>query len=215
MKIGYARVSTLEQNLRLQIDALKKAGCDKIYADTGVKGNAVIKPQLEELLNYAREGDTLVIWKLDRLSRSLPDLIACVRGIEKRGLEFQSLTEKLETGSPAGRLFFHVMGSLAEFERDIIEQRTREGMQAAKAAGVKMGRPNKLKDEQWQNILEMKSKGVPIAKIASVSGMTRQAIYYRLRQLQDAESNAIEVEDHAKSDNQIDLEEYLGSTNQC
>src|SRR4051794_22018599 len=115
MMIGYARVSTLEQHLDLQLDALKAAGCEKTFSDKGVSGVAVNKPGLAAALDFARRGDILVIWRLDRLSRNLGHLIEIVRDFETRGFDFQSLQENIETASPYGRLFFHMMGALAQF----------------------------------------------------------------------------------------------------
>ena len=142
MNIGYARVSTLEQNLDLQKDALTKAGCERIFTDK-ISGAKAARPGLTETLSFVREGDVLVVWKLDRLGRSLQQLIDTVNGLATRGIEFRSLTEQIDTTTPGGKLIFHIFGALAEFERDIIRERTQAGLQAARARGRKGGRPKR------------------------------------------------------------------------
>lgn len=140
MKIGYARVSTDDQNLDLQRDALTVAGCERLFTDmaSGAKSE---RPGLTESLRYARQGDTLVVWRLDRLGRSLPELVRIVGELEAGGVAFESLTERIETSSAAGRLVFHVFAALAEFERRLIVERTRAGLAAARARGRNGGRP--------------------------------------------------------------------------
>jgi DNA invertase Pin-like site-specific DNA recombinase len=144
MQIGYARVSTDEQNLALQMDALTRAGCQKIFHDGGVSGIAVSRPALGEALAALQPGDVLVTWKLDRLGRSLAHLIGIIADLSARGVGFRSLSEVIDTTTAGGMLIFHVMGALAEFERALISERTRAGMAAAKARGVVIGRPPKL-----------------------------------------------------------------------
>lgn len=182
VKIGYARVSTVEQNLAMQIRALKEAGAKRIFTDRGISGAAVIKPGYIEAVSFAREGDEIIVWRLDRLSRSLRDLIDELQALEKRNLSFASITEKIETVTPAGRLLFHVIGALAEFERDIIRARTEEGITAARAAGKKLGRPPSISDEQWIEIKALLNASPPLspAKAAKLLGVTRQAIHQRL-----------------------------------
>jgi DNA invertase Pin-like site-specific DNA recombinase len=143
MLIGYARVSTADQTLNLQRDALEKAGCTKIFTDTasGVKAE---RKGLVEALNYVRAGDTLVVWRLDRLGRSLKDLIEKLTELHTRNIGFKSLTENIDTTTPGGKLIFHIFGALAEFERDLIKERTNAGLQAARARGRKGGRPKVL-----------------------------------------------------------------------
>ena len=140
MKIGYARVSTEDQNLALQRDALGAAGCERIFEDkeSGAKAD---RPGLAEALAYARPGDVVAVWRLDRLGRSLPDLVRIVGELEKAGIGFESVTEKIETGTAAGRLVFHVFAALAEFERNITRERTLAGLAAARARGRSGGRP--------------------------------------------------------------------------
>ena len=138
MKIGYARVSTDDQNLSLQLDALKEAGCGKIYRDKA-SGAKAQRPGLQEALEYLREGDTLVVWRLDRLGRSLKHLIETVQVLEERGVGFQSLQEAIDTTTSGGKLVFHIFGALAEFERNLIRERTNAGLQAAQGARAQRG----------------------------------------------------------------------------
>ena len=191
MKVGYARVSTDEQNLRSQTDALRAAGCERIFTDKGVSGSAVFKPALKECIAFMREGDELVITRLDRLSRSLKELIVVAEALGERGFAFRSLHEQIETASPAGRLFFHIVGALAEFERDIIRARTREGMAAARRRGAKLGRPPAISDEQWTEARRLLSGDNPKtpAEVARLLGVSRQAIHKRLKR-EEAEADA-------------------------
>ncbi len=145
MLIGYARVSTGEQTLDLQLDALKTAGCGKVYTETA-SGAKAERPVLDEVLSYLRKGDTLVVWRLDRLGRSLQHLIETVAALAERGIGFKSLTEQIDTTTPGGKLIFHVFGALAEFERDLIRERTQAGLRAARARGRTGGRPKALAD---------------------------------------------------------------------
>src|SRR3954453_18785445 len=140
MLIGYARVSTQDQTLDLQIDALKKAGCEKFYTDTA-SGAKAERKGLEEALDYAREGDILVVWRLDRLGRSLRHLIETITLLNNRKVGFKSITESIDTTTSGGKLVFHIFGALAEFERDIIKDRTNAGLNAARARGHLGGRP--------------------------------------------------------------------------
>jgi len=145
--IGYARVSTPDQNLDLQIDSLKSAGCDRIFTDcsSGAKSD---RPGLSEALNFARSTDVLVVWKLDRLGRSLSHLIATVQALTDRGIEFKSLQENLDTLSSGGKLVFHIFGAIAEFERDLIRERTMAGLESARARGRKGGAKKLLTQSQ-------------------------------------------------------------------
>jgi DNA invertase Pin-like site-specific DNA recombinase len=140
MKIGYVRVSKQEQHEALQIDALKAAGCEKWFVDK-MTGSKAERKGLDEALAYVRPGDTFVVWKLDRAGRSLTHLIELLKGLQERGIEFISLTEQIDTTTPGGKLIFHLMGALAEFERDLIRERTNAGLAAAKARGRVGGRP--------------------------------------------------------------------------
>src|SRR5947209_10863472 len=145
MLIGYARVSTDEQDTRLQIDALKRAGCEKIYEERA-SGSRTDRPELNKALAHGRRGDVVVVWKLDRLGRSLPHLIDTVHDLEERKVGFRSLTDNIDTTTASGRMFFHMMGALAQFERDLIRERTMAGLKAARERGNVGGRPRKLKD---------------------------------------------------------------------
>jgi len=140
MLIGYIRVSKKDQSLALQLDAMKAAGVTKIFQDT-MSGAKDDRPQFKEMLNFARTGDTVVVWRLDRLGRSLKSLIETVMTIKERGIDFMSLTEHIDTSTPAGKFTFHLFGALAEMERDIIIQRTTAGLEAARARGRNGGRP--------------------------------------------------------------------------
>jgi DNA invertase Pin-like site-specific DNA recombinase len=140
MLIGYARISTADQNLHLQKDALTAAGCTQICEDT-ISGAKTTRPGLEKALGMLREGDTLVVWKLDRLGRSLKHLIESVQALDSRGIGFKSLRDNIDTTTSGGKLLFHILGSLAEFERDLIRERTNAGLAAARARGRKGGRP--------------------------------------------------------------------------
>lgn len=140
MKIGYARVSTEEQKLDLQIEALKKAGCKVIYRDHGISGKSLDRRGLEAALAALKKGDTLVVWRLDRLGRSLTKLVELIDRLGDRGIDFYSLSERIDTSSSGGRLVFHMMAALAEFERSLISERTRAGMQAARRQGKHLGR---------------------------------------------------------------------------
>src|SRR5438477_7242237 len=140
MLIGYARVSTQDQTINLQKDALEKIGCSKIFTDT-ISGATTERKGLDEALEFLREGDTLVVWKLDRLGRTLKHLIETVTDLSQRNISFKSLTESIDTTTSNGRLIFNIFASLAEFERDLIRERTKAGLQAARARGRVGGRP--------------------------------------------------------------------------
>src|SRR6266702_7362533 len=147
MFIGYARVSTQDQTLDLQKDALEKMGCTKIFTDTA-SGAKAERKGLQEALEYVREGDTLVVWRLDRLGRSLKHLIETITKLNNRKIGFKSITENIDTTTSGGKLIFHIFGALAEFERDIIKERTKAGLQAARARGRLGGRPKALTDKK-------------------------------------------------------------------
>ena len=177
MNIGYARVSTQDQNLDLQNDALKAAGCENIYTDkmSGAKKN---RPGLEEILGFIRKGDTLVVWKLDRLGRSLKHLIQVLNQLDERGVYFKSIQESLDTSTPGGKLIFHVFGALAEFERDIIRERTMAGLAAARARGRKGGRPRKLSKKQVEMAKKlMNDPTISIGEICRTMGVSKATLY--------------------------------------
>ena len=155
MKIGYARVSTEEQNIDMQLDALNEAGCDKIFTDTGVSGVTRERDGLSKAISAIGEGDTLIIWKLDRLGRSLGFLCELVEQFKNRGADFKSLTDGIDTTTTGGKLVFHILGALAEFERDLIRERTKAGMKAAKKRGKHIGRPPALSPTQILHMNEL------------------------------------------------------------
>ena len=178
MEIGYARISTGEQTLNLQLDALNAAGCSTIYQETA-SGAKADRPVLEEVLSYLRKGDTLVVWRLDRLGRSLEHLIDVVAGLETRGIGFRSLTEQIDTTTSGGKLIFHVFGALAEFERDLIRERTQAGLAAARARGRTGGRPRKLTDpRQLELARSLYASGqTDVATICRTLGISRATLY--------------------------------------
>jgi DNA invertase Pin-like site-specific DNA recombinase len=177
MRIGYARVSTEDQTLDLQRDALKQAKCRQVYEEQAT-GKSTGRPQLEACLKSVREGDTLVVWRLDRLGRNLADLVGLVAEFERRKINFESITEKIETVSPAGRLVFHVFAALAEFERNLIRERTVAGLKAARARGRKGGRPAKLSAKEIKTIRALlKTADIPVAEIAARFGIARSTLY--------------------------------------
>jgi DNA invertase Pin-like site-specific DNA recombinase len=176
MLIGYARVSTQEQTLNLQKDALQKAGCTKIFTDTA-SGAKTERIGLDEALNYVRKGDTLVVWRLDRLGRSLPHLIATMTNLEERGIGFKSLTENIDTTTSGGKLIFHIFGALAEFERNLIRERTQAGLTAARARGRKGGRPKALTVKQVGIAQDLYEKRHPIAEICRTLKISRATLY--------------------------------------
>jgi DNA invertase Pin-like site-specific DNA recombinase len=179
-KLGYARVSTLDQNPALQHDALTAAGCDRIFVDKA-SGKAESRPALDDLLEQARPGDTVVVWRLDRLGRSLRHLLETVSGLEQRGVAFISLTEQIDTSTPGGRLIFHVFGALAEFERDLIRERTLAGLAAARARGKTGGRPTVWTEDKLRTARAMRASGdYDVASIAKVLGVSRASVYRAL-----------------------------------
>jgi len=176
-RIGYARVSTDDQHLELQRDALSQAGCSMIYEET-ISGKSAVRPELEQCRKALRAGDTLVVWRLDRLGRSLPDLVQIIADLEQRGIGFESLAEKIETSSAAGKLVFHVFGALAEFERSLIRERTQAGLAAARARGRAGGRKPKLDAKQIRQIkVLLRDPNTSVAEVARDYGVSRTTIY--------------------------------------
>jgi len=178
--IGYARVSTAEQDTALQTDALRKAGCDKIFEDTA-SGAKAERPGLAAALAYVREGDALVVWRLDRLGRSLPHLIETVGALEARGVGFRSLTEAIDTTTSGGRLIFHVFGALGQFERDLIRERTKAGLTAAAARGRKGGRKPVVTAEKLQRAREHLANGLNVREAAARLKVGKTALYAALQ----------------------------------
>lgn len=185
MRIGYIRTSTTDQTGNGQRAALKAAGCERIFHDKGITGGAVTKPALQRALKAAKAGDTLVVTRLDRLARSVKFLIEDVERIGDAGIDFVSLHEAIDTTTAGGRLFFHVSAAFAQFERDVIRQRTLEGMEAAKRAGRPIGRPPAITEETWPGIQTMLDSGMSIAAVARSAKVSRQAIYRKLEEKVD------------------------------
>src|SRR5215216_5037575 len=174
MLIGYARVSTNEQNLDLQRDALQKAGCEQIY-DDHVSGTKARRPGLEQAFSHLRPGDTLVVWRLDRLGRSLRHLIDTVTDLQEKGIGFKSITESIDTTTSGGKLIFHIFGALAEFEREIIRERTKAGLTAARARGKTGGRPKALTDKQVEMLRHLAAdRERSIKEICKTLGISRK-----------------------------------------
>jgi DNA invertase Pin-like site-specific DNA recombinase len=182
MRIGYARVSTQDQNLNLQKDALKKAGCEKIIVEKA-SGKNEARAGLEKLREIVRKGDVIVVWRLDRLGRSLRHLIDMMTELEKAGIGFQSLQEEINTTTSGGKLVFHIFGALAEFERNLIKERTQAGLQAARARGRKGGRPKRLSPQQRALAVELfRQKKHSIGEICSTLGITKPTLYAYVRE---------------------------------
>lgn len=166
-KIGYARVSTAEQSLALQNKALAAAGCDQVFCDEGLSGASATRPGLTEAIAALAPGDMLVVWRLDRLGRSLVHLVKLINDLAREGIEFRSLTENIDTSSSGGRLVFHIMAALAEFERSLISERTRAGMDAVRSQGHHVGRPNALsKEDRKAAIGAVLDGGEKISRVA-------------------------------------------------
>lgn len=194
MKIGYARVSTKDQNLDLQLDALRGEGCKKVYEEkaSGAKSDRL---QLIQMIEQLREGDTVIVWKLDRLGRSLRDLVRRVAEIQDKGAEFKSLHDSIDTTTPQGKLTFHLFAALAEFERDIIAERTLAGLEAARARGRKGGRPKGLSKKAKDKAMiseTLYSQGKPVSEICDYLNISKSTLYRYL------EYQGVEVGKYAK-----------------
>lgn len=179
--IGYARVSTAEQDLALQLDALQVAGTTRIFEDRGVSGAKTERPGLTAALSFLREGDTLVVWKLDRLGRSMTHLLHTVTDLESRGVGFRSLTENVDTTTPTGRLVFHIFGALGQFERDLIRERTNAGLTAAAARGRKGGRPIAATPEKIARTRQLVASGLTVREAAARVKVGKSALYAALQ----------------------------------
>ena len=178
--LGYARVSTTDQDASLQVDALRAAGCYRIFVDT-VSGALEHRPEFDKVLDQLRPGDTLVVWRLDRLGRSIRHLIDQLHALDERGVGFRSLQETIDTTSSGGRLVFHVFAALAEFERDLIRERTNAGLAAARARGRTGGRPSSLSPAQVKAARRMyEQQEMTVAQIGDVLGVSRTTIYRAL-----------------------------------
>lgn len=177
MKIGYARVSTEEQNLNLQLDALKKAGCEKIFKEK-ISGISKDRPEFEKMLHHVRSGDVVVVWKLDRLARSTRALLETIEQLREAGIKFQSLSEPwCDTTSAGGKLIMTVFAGIAEFERDLIRSRTSAGRDAARSRGVRFGRPKALTGEQRKLAHKLRREGRSVREIAEVLNVHVATVY--------------------------------------
>ena len=177
MLVGYARVSTPDQKLDLQLDALREAGCERVFTDEASGANAE-RPGLTDALAFARSGDALVVWRLDRFGRSLKDLVGRVDELRERGVGFRSLTEGVDTTSPTGKLVFHIFGALAEFERDLIRERTLAGLASARARGRKGGRPRAMDEEKVRVASRlMRDPEVSVAEVCRAVGVSSATLY--------------------------------------
>ncbi|MCB1068583.1 MAG: recombinase family protein [Simkania sp.] len=176
--IGYARVSTFDQNPQLQIDALVDAGVDirHLYEEK-VSGSHLNRPRLKDALEFMKKGDVLVVWKLDRLGRSLQDLIGIIEDLKKREIGFKSLTEGIDTTTSGGMLIFHIFGSLAQFGRELTRERTLAGLEAARRQGRKGGRPRSLNNEQCETLKELIEQGKGVSHIARILNTSRFTVY--------------------------------------
>jgi DNA invertase Pin-like site-specific DNA recombinase len=180
MKYGYARVSTDDQSPALQLTALKRAGCKAIFKDEGLSGATVKRPALLRCLKKLEPGDTLTVWKLDRLGRSLRDLITMLDDLRARGVKFRSLTEAIDTDTPTGRAMWQMIGVLAELERSLISERTRAGVKVAQHRGVKFGRKVKLSAEQIDHARKLIDKGEARQYVADLLNVGRSTLYRAL-----------------------------------
>lgn len=176
MFIGYARVSTTDQNLDLQHDALEKAGCEKVFEDK-VSGTRSDRPGLIKAMEILREGDTLVVWKLDRLGRSVKQLVDLISDLHSKGIQFKSITDAIDTGTTSGRFFFHVMASLAEMERELTVERTRAGLEAARRLGRRGGRKRQMTDSKIESAKKLLANGVPPRDVAHNLGVSIPTLY--------------------------------------
>ena len=180
--VGYARVSTQEQNLDLQQDALKQAGCVKVITDEA-SGSIADRPGLIKLKDTLREGDTLVVWRLDRLGRSLKHLIEFIYYLENKGIGFKSLHETIDTTTSTGKLVFHIFGALAEFERNLIKERSKAGLVAARARGKLGGRPKRLTNDKRRLVIEMyRDRKRTVKEICQVVGISKPTLYKYLKE---------------------------------
>jgi DNA invertase Pin-like site-specific DNA recombinase len=186
MLIGYARVSTQDQNLDLQVEALKKIGCEKIFKEI-VSGVKTDRESLNETFSYLRSGDSLVVWRLDRLGRTLKQLIELINSLKEKGIGFVSITEAIDTTTPTGQFFFHITAAFAELERDLIRERTKAGLASARARGRKGGRPKAIDSEAFQMALILyNEKKTTVASISKQFNISKRTFY---RYLEDYRKN--------------------------
>ncbi|MEH6807166.1 MAG: recombinase family protein [Rhodococcus erythropolis] len=178
--LGYARVSTTDQSVDAQREALSAAGCSKVWTETA-SGATTSRPQLSDLFSHLRRGDTLVVWRLDRLGRSLPHLLETVEQLDVDGIGFRSLTEAIDTTTSGGKLIYSIFGALAEFERNLIRERTNMGLAVARAQGRLGGRPPAMSGAQIKQAKRMRSGGMSLADIREVLGVSRSTLYRHLK----------------------------------
>lgn len=191
MLCGYARVSTSDQDPDLQLDALGSAGCERIWCER-ISGAARQRPEWSALEEQLRPGDTVVVWKLDRLGRSLSHLVNTIDALSVRGVGFRSLTEAIDTTSPSGRLVLHMIGAMAEFERELIRERTRAGMVAARERGVRVGRPRSVSEAQLAAARQLVESGThSISSAAQAVGVSRGAMYRAFERSAEARSKVV------------------------
>ena len=175
--IGYARVSTADQNMKLQLDALRDAGVERVFRDQGVSGSTAEQPGLEACLDHLREGDVLTVWKLDRLGRNTQHVLALVDELTSRGIGFRSITDGLHTEGAMGKAMLTIMAAFAQLERDTMIERTRAGLAAAAANGRKGGRPRKVDDAAATKARSLREKGINATDIAKMLGVSRATVY--------------------------------------
>lgn len=183
--VGYARVSTDDQTTALQLAALEGAGCSYVWEDSGLSGVARKRPGLEKALRSLQAGDVLVVWRLDRLGRSLKDLIEIVNQIKEKGAGFRSLNEAIDTTTPGGRLIFHIFGAIAEFEREVIRDRVVAGIETAKARGQRFGRPFLLDQAKVKHFKILLENGESVASLARAEGIDKATVYRALARYAD------------------------------
>ena len=194
MKIGYARVSTTDQNLDLQTDALEAAGCEKIFSDRGVSGAKAERPGLDKALDQLRKGDILVIWKLDRLGRSLSHLLSIIEDLQQKGVDFASVQDGFDTSTASGKMVFSVIGAMAEYERSLIRERTMAGLASARARGRKGGRPKQLDKGQVKVAIALADAGeLTINEICEQVGCSRSTYYRQVAPQTKATTAALKI----------------------
>jgi DNA invertase Pin-like site-specific DNA recombinase len=190
MRIGYARVSTVDQNLDLQRDALARAGCVQVYEEKASGKAKAGRPELANMLRAVRKGDTLIVWRLDRLGRSLVDLVHIVDELAGRGVAFESLSEKIDTSTAQGRMFFGFMAAMAQYQRDVISENTHAGLKAARARGRKGGRPAALDDQALAEIRALRrDPNISMSNIEERYGVTKMTIYNSLNRAEKKEAD--------------------------
>lgn len=187
MKIGYARVSSRGQSLELQLDKLRAVGCEKIFEEKRSGGKASNRPELIAMLDYVREGDTLIITRLDRLARSLADLCNITATLKRKGADFAVIDQEIDTTTPTGRLIFHVLGAIAEFDREIIAERRDEGIEDAQKKGVKFGRRPSLSDDEKARLQEDHKAGIGWRELAERYGVSKATVFRTISTKHDSE----------------------------